>query len=66
MLKKDYDKLKKAKKAAAAIAVACEGADDILLSQKASTTEIQTNNFDSGRLMVWGTAIAIFLLILVV
>ena len=64
MLKKDYDKLKKAKKAAAAIATACEGADDLAIVKP--TIVQTTSNFDSGRIAVWSTAILIFLLILVV
>jgi hypothetical protein len=64
MLKKDYDKLKKAKKTAAAISAACEGADDLSSVQTAQNTTSQ--QFDSSRLIVWGTAIAILLLVLVV
>lgn len=67
MLKKDYDKQKKAAKIAAAISIACEGADDATLQQSAiMSTEIEPLSNTPVKYLMMGTAIAIFLLVIVV
>lgn len=64
MLKKEYDKRKKAAKKAAEISKACEGADAIS-SYLYNETSNQTTE-DTGRAVVWGTALAIMLIVVLI
>jgi hypothetical protein len=66
MLKKENDKRKKLAKKLAEISKACEGADDATVRLAASTTEeVVPLKFDSSKMIVWGTAITILLLVVI-